>query len=167
MWTRTSFVLATVGLLLGIASDRTCRLAGDEPMAPTTIRADEVGRSVSVLGTLGSPLRSVVSVSGVWVELTEGPSKPGSSLWFRVVEVNGKRLDKPVEFRGLDVEVHEKDGKTIEPATGEQWGLRAYETWPDYGHPSDFIKELGHPPAAPAPRGPTRLIGILKQRTAK
>ena len=167
MCTRTCFVLATAGLLLSIASDRTCRLAGDEPKASTTIRADEVGRRVRVLGKLGSPLRSVVSVSGVWVELTEGPEKPGSSLWFRVVEVNGKRLDKPVEFRALDVEVLAKDGKTIAPRKGERWELRAYETWPDYGHPSDFSDELGHPPAAPAPRGPTRLIGILKQRTAK
>jgi hypothetical protein len=167
MWTRTCSGLVTFGLLLGIASDRTCRLAGDEPKPPTTIRADEVGRSVSVLGKLRSPLRSVVSVSGVWVELSEGPSKPGSSLWFRVVEVNSKLLDNPVEFRGLDVGVLEKDGKVIEPAKGEQWELRAYETWPDYGHPADFLKELGQPPAAPAPRGSTRLIGILKQRTAK
>ena len=167
MWTRTCLVLVTVGLFLGTASDSVCRLAGDEPKPLTTIRADEVGRSVSVLGRLGSSLRSVVSVSGGWVELTEGPSKPGSSLWFRVVEVNGKRLDKPVEFRGLDVEVLEKGGKTIKPAKGEKWELRAYETWPDYGHPSDFIEELGHLPGAPAPRGSTRLIGILKQRTAK
>ena len=167
MWTRTCFVLTTVGLFFGIGSDRACRLVGDEPKAPTTVRADEIGRSVSVLGKLGSPLRSVVSVSGVWVELTEGPEKPGSSLWFRVVEVGGKRLDKPVEFRVLDVEVLEKRGKTIEPAKGEQWELRAYETWPDYGHPSDFITEMGQLTGAPAPQGATRLIGLLKQRTAK
>jgi hypothetical protein len=167
MWTRICSVLVTSGLLLAIASDRAGRLAGDEPKPPTTIRADEVGRSVSVLGKLGFPLRSVVSVSGIWVELTEGPSKPGSSLWFRVVEVSGKQLDKPVEFRGLDLEVLGKNGKAVEPAKGEQWELRAYETWPDYGHPSAFVEELGHQPGAPAPRGPTRLVGILKQRTAK
>lgn len=166
MWTRTCFVCVTVGLLLRIASDPTCSFAGDQPKRPITIRADEIGRSVSVLGKLGSPLRSVVSVSGIWVELTEGPAKPGSSLWFRVVEVGGKRLDKPIEFRGLDLEVLDKDGKAMEPAKGEQWELRAYETWPDYGHPSDFVEELGHLPGAPAPRGPTRLVGVLKQRTA-
>lgn len=167
MWTRTCFVLVALTLLFGVASDRTSSLAGDEPKPPAAIRADEIGRSVNVLGKLGSPLRSVVSVSGVWVELTEGPAKPGSSLWFRVVEVGGKRLDKPVEFRVLDVEVLEKGGKAIEPAKGEQWELRAYETWPDYGHPSDFITELGQPTGAPAPRGSTRLIGLLKQRAAK
>ena len=166
-WTPTCFVLFTVCLLLHIASDRTSTLAGDEPKPPTTIRADEIGRSVRLLGKLGSPIREVMSVSGIWVKLTEGPSKPGSSLWFRVAEVNGKRLNKPMEFRALDVEVLGKGGKTIEPVNGEQWELRAYETWPGYGHPSDFLEEMGHPTGAPAPRGPTRLIGLLKQRTAK
>ncbi len=167
MWTRNCLALVTVGFLVGTTSDRACRLGAEEPKPPTTIRADEVGRSVCVLGRLGSPLRSVVSVSGIWVEVTEGPSKPGSTLWFHVVGANGKRFDKPVEFRGLDVEVLAKDGKPIEPAKGEHWELQAYETWPDYGHPSDFLKELGSLPGAPPARGSTRLIGILKQQSAK
>lgn len=77
------------------------------------------------------------------------------------------RLDEPVDFRDADLKVMVKGGKTIAPVKGEQWELRAYETWPDYGHPHEFAEELGESFAAPAPRGPTRLIGVLKQRAAK
>lgn len=77
---RTFFVVVTFGLLTWIACSHACTLAGQKPERQTVIHADEIGRSVSVLGNLGVPLRSVVSVNGVWVELTE-TSKPGSSLW--------------------------------------------------------------------------------------
>lgn len=63
-----------------------------------------------------------------------------------------------MDYRNVDVRVLQKDGKTIEPIQGERWTLRVYETWPDYGHHSDFIEELGEQIYAPPPRGSTRLI---------
>ena len=166
MGTRFSFFL-TFCLILGGAADPNSGFAGDEPKPPTTIQVAEIGRTIRALGQLGFPLRDVVSVQGSWVELTDGPAKPGSTLWFRVTEVNGQQLDKPVSFRGIDVKVVEKGGKSVERVKGEQWELRAYETWPDYGHPAEFDKEMGVVPASPPAQGATRLFGLLKRRTTR
>ncbi len=154
-------------MLLGITTGQFEALAENEARQPTWLRADEIGKNVQVLGRLGLAIRRVASVSGIWVELDEGPSKPGTDRWFRVMEVDGKRLDQPIDFRSLDVTVYENGAKLEKSALGEHWQLRAYETWPDYDHPADFWQELGQQVGTPAPRGPTRIIGVLKRRITK
>ncbi len=129
--------------------------------APVTVRADEIGQSVTVMGRLQSPIRSVLSVSGVWQKSTER-SKPGELLNFYVDEVNGRRLDSPVAFRDLDVAVIDASEKPVQPVVGARWALRAYESWPHYGHPIEFDAELGKQVAARPSRSSTSLIGVLK-----
>lgn len=166
MWFKTSVVVLAIVLVGGGAACPQKGLGG-EPPAVVTVRVEDIGEIVRVLGTLGAPLREVLSVHGTWVELSDGPEKPGSTLWFRVTEVNGWRLAKPVGFRQLDVKVIERGGKLVEGVSGERWELRAYETWPDYSPPLDFVKELGQAPSAPPARGPARIVGLLKLRNDK
>ena len=146
-------------------------LADTKVRKPIWIRADEIGGDVQVLGRLGLAMHRVTSVSGVWVERDEDsskpPSKPGRDRWFRVMEVDGKRLGEPIDFRSLDVTVYENGAKLGNSTLGEDWQLRAYETWPDYDHPAGFWQELGQQVATPAARGPTRMIGVLKKRIVK
>ena len=168
MWNRTNVAVLAIILVGGSAAVPQIALTpprGEPPLA-TTVRIEEIGTTIRVLGTLGVSLREVVSVHGTWMELTDGPAKPGSTLWFRVTELNGQQLAKPVGFRDIDVKVVEKGGKSIPGVSGERWELGAYETWPDYGHPADFVKEMGEWAAAPRARGSTRLIGLLKIRKA-
>ncbi len=166
---RSHAVIVLLAGLMVAACVRYNSVAHDNPAAVTTIRAEDIGRSVQVVGRLGPPLRQVMSVEGTWMEIefTQPQPKPDTRLRFRVETVNGKRLDKPVDLRSLDLNVIDKDGKEVELVVGEKWVMRAYETWPDYGHPHDYAEDLSKSIASPPPRGPTRLIGILKQRTAK
>jgi hypothetical protein len=154
---------AALATSLVVAAGLARGLAGSDEKPMLTVRAEEIGRSVTVLGRLGPSLGSVVTITGVWRE-TIGRAKPGTSLWFCVDDVNGTRLDVPVEFRDLDVEAVAQSGKVVQPVKGERWSLRAYETWPAYGHPAEFLQELGHQPISPPKRSATRLIGIVKDR---
>ncbi len=137
------------------------------PQPPlTTVRIDRTGGAVVLHGRLGCPLREMVTVLGTWVEHIEQRSKPDTWLRFRATHVNGKPLDQPVHFHPYDVTIVQKSGAEPEPAKGQRWELRAYETWPNRDHPAEYWKELDAMPRQPPHYGPTQIIGVLKQRTA-
>jgi hypothetical protein len=136
----------------------------DAERKEVTVRAEEIGRSVTVLGRLEQPLHEMMTVRGVWVESSDARSKPDNPLRFRATHVNGQALAPGVEFHVYDVTIMERPGREIDPVRGEQWELRAYETWPLVDHPEGFWSERDAAPPAPAPHGATRLIGVLRQR---
>jgi hypothetical protein len=167
MRTQIGFGILAVCLVAGMVTMDSAKLAGEDQKPQSTIRAEDIGLTVKVLGRLGCPLHEVMAVRGTWVESEADVSKPGTTLWFRVSQVNGKQLDRPVEFSQYDITVAEKLEVEAIPAKGEQWELRAYETWPVRDHPPEYWKELGVAQPAPPPHGATRMFGVLKQRTAK
>ena len=151
----------------GIVATGRVSLAGDKPQAPVTVRAEEIGRSVTVLGRLGHPLHEMMTVRGVWLESDEVLSKPDNPLRFHVTHLNARQLDPAIEFHVYDIMVQEKPGIEVEPAKDEQWELRAYETWPVRDHPQDYWAEFDEPSPAPPPHGATRLFGVLKKRSTE
>ncbi len=72
-----------------------------------------------------------------------------------------------MNFLPDDTIVEEKLGVEVAPATGDQWELRAYETWTIRGHPLEYCEALGVGPRAPLTHDATRMFGVLKKRTAK
>jgi hypothetical protein len=158
---RVFVLIASVPLMLVVSADAGF-VAEENAKSSIAVRADELGGRVIVIGRLESPLRTVMTISGVWQKYRM-TAKPGDVVSFFVDEVNGKRLASPVEFRVLDVAVWEPNGAPVQPAIGQRWVLRAYETWPDRDHPDDFVAEFGLPPFAPAARGSTRLLAVIKR----
>ena len=156
---RVSCIAVALAFVVAITGADALAEGGATPHV--TVRADEIGRSVTVMGRLDSPIGSVLSISGVW-QKSQGRAKPGELLNFYVDEVNGRRLDSPVAFRDLDVAIVDSNENPIQPAVGARWALRAYESWPDYGHPLELDKELGKQVVARPSRSSTRLIGVLK-----
>ena len=92
----------------------------------STVRAEDIGRTVTVLGRLGKPLREMMTVRGIWEELTGPQDKPDERLRFRVTHVNGSTLQRCVNLHRYDLEVVKKDREEVEPAKGEVWKFRAY-----------------------------------------
>ena len=77
---RSHAVLATSAVIAAIAVSHRNGVAHDDPPT-TTIRAEDIGRRVQVIGKLGVPLRQAMSVTGTWVEIkfTQPPPKPAIS----------------------------------------------------------------------------------------
>ncbi|MFL5331388.1 MAG: hypothetical protein ACJ8C4_21070 [Gemmataceae bacterium] len=160
---RLQALLVVVAVIATMAVSNHKGVAFDDSPTKTVIRAKDIGRGVEIIGRLGVPLRQTVSVTGAWVELkfTRPQAKPDSPLRFRVESINGQRLNQPVDFRRIDLEIIQKE--VIEPVAGMRCELRAYETWPKNDrHPDEFLKELNAPVSAAPERGPTLLIGVLK-----
>ncbi len=79
--------------------------AKDKP-ATIDVRVDEIGESVRLIGRLGVPLEQMITAEGVW-QYPPGIAKDGS-LIFSVSSVDGKPLEKPVEFYRARVDAIEK-----------------------------------------------------------
>jgi hypothetical protein len=162
-------VVVAIGLTILTGTRSRCA-AEDGEQAPKTIGVDDLvyvenarqKDKTVVIGRLGQPLREVMSLKGIWVD--PGKLVKDRSLRFQVLEVNGRELDKPVDFYLRCVEVvKERDNKIRPTAAGEKWELRAYEAWTNYGHPQKYWDELGVPPGGAAQRNKTTLIGVLKK----
>ncbi len=173
MRTPVVYGIVSVGFIAGIYAMYSPQLAGGDRQSHITIHADDIGHTVTVLGRLGCPLHEMMAVRGTWIGPAYGEVKPSLTPRFRVTRINGKQLEKPVDFYGYDVTVlekpgvGEKPGLEAAPVEAEQWDLQAYETRPIRYHPIDYWQALGVAPPAPLDRGTTRLSGVLKLRTAK
>lgn len=145
-------LLATVG-----ASRGTVESARAEPQEIVKVSADDLasGKAI-VIGRLGIPLKTMMTVRGIWMYKPPGefPRKPTRYPPFHVTHVNGKKLEKPVEFYGDLVHVtyplpwddSDKESKEPTPSDGDIWELRVYETGKFRLRPPEFATELGEPP---------------------
>lgn len=113
-----------------------------------TVSADDLDSGkVVVIGRLGSPLETMLTIRGTW---RQSRMAKDSGLVFHVTHVNGKALDEPVLFHRTlmhvtypfvsDQDGSREDGPT--PSAGEQWEIRAYETGRFSGNPGAYQKEL-------------------------
>lgn len=80
------------------------------------VNASDITKSVQIISRLGQPLGSLLTIRGQWVEklsnMDRGP-------FFRVDEVNGKKLPRPVELRFLHPFWNDGEGRG--PKVGEDW----------------------------------------------
>jgi hypothetical protein len=149
---RTSLALAMLVCLTSPCSDflsAAIRLQAQERQAPAAqrIRASDIGISIEIVGRLGSPLGEVLTVQGKWSSWDASGREvlliKETGPRFLVTAVNGKQLNKPVDFRGALVSpiVREAEMPDIHPDTGDVWELRVIEVGGYRGVPAAAYKE--------------------------
>jgi hypothetical protein len=87
-----------------------------------TIRAQDIPKTVQILGRLGQPLGSLLTVRGKWTR--PGINMKDRSLVFHVTLANGKEPDGKVDLHSLLVKPILSDHKGREPKSGELWDWR-------------------------------------------
>lgn len=126
-------VLAAIVVAVVGRSSFTASALGAEKARPVEVSVDEIDKGLVLIGRLGKPLGTLMTVKGKW-SYPEEPVKDGS-LRFTVSHVDGKELGKPVELNVKQLDVVTKKGSKAIPSydgharlAGKEWTLRAYET---------------------------------------
>jgi len=144
---KTTSIMRKLGEELMEAKHRIKELDGREGVVAVSSDDLESGKVV-VIGRLGSPLKTLLTIRGTWqrnrMSKDYGPS-------FHVTHVNGKALDKPVIFYQVLVHVsyprpwdeHDESKNRPEPCAGQSWEIRAYETGGFVDSPGEYKEELG------------------------
>lgn len=133
--TRRSFsataFLTTLAVLVTFGARPIWSQAGKEKVR---INVDDIGKKVVLIGRLGEPLGTWVTLKGTW-ELPKLELVKDYSLRFMVTRINDRELSTPIEFNIAQIQARLKNGKDALPAhehrealDGVTWTLRAYET---------------------------------------
>ncbi len=109
-------------LLIGIISlffcaRAYCEEANDKQV--TTVLAKDIPDKVQIIGELGQPLGKLTTIRGKWIKPSGVPKD--NSLRFQITAVNGKRLDKSVEWHRTQVIAVFSGEKGRGPKPGEKW----------------------------------------------
>jgi hypothetical protein len=161
-------VVVLIGAAWFFGSPRT---DGTEREPPVEVSADDLeSGNVIVIGRLGIPLMTMATVRGTWEHPHgEHPAKDGSPT-LHVTHVDGRPVEKPVEFHWGLIEM---TGRTVDRSTvetGDVWEFRAFETGRFRQSPAEYAKamHLGARQAAVWNRGTflTELKGLLPRRAA-
>jgi hypothetical protein len=173
---KTLVSLLLIGVLV-ISASRFCTrgiAAAEDKAAAVKVSVADVGTKVELIGRLGPPLGTMMTVQGRWgyPDQSHGPTKD-YALLFTATHVNGAKLAKPAVFRVGRVTACDKQGKDVIPPyeqhkrlDGVSWTLRAYETGRFTRTPGEFWEELGQViPASPyADRFASELVGVLQPK---
>jgi hypothetical protein len=112
-----------------------CSSSGSPATTSREISVEEI-RDKGVVGLLGLPLGTIVTVSGVAVPNTSlRKADEGEALFLKVVAVDGQPLAKPIEFpfrKAHDTVV------ASEPVIGKEFSYRGYETGGFEGVPLNY-----------------------------
>ena len=84
-----------------------------------TVRAQDIPEKVQIIGRLGQPLGTLVTISGQWI--SPGLRVKDPSLVFRVSLVNGKEIKGIDDFHGLQIEPIFPRHKGRKPTPTESW----------------------------------------------
>lgn len=116
----------------------------------------EIGRTVTLVGRLGQPLGTMVSIRGTW-RLPDARSKD-QSPHFVVSHVDGRKLARSVALHIDDMHLKGKGGRNVKPPNDEYetldeqtWTLRGYESGRFSRTPPEYWTESGV--GVPAKRG--------------
>ena len=149
--------------------------------AVSAVAASDLVTRIPVIGSLGIPLWQKATIRGKWVD--PGPLVKDSAFTFYVSSVNGKKLEKPVEFRRVrPVWEHGKAGvrdgvdwtwiasvsgsvAAPKPSAGQELELVVIETGQLVGWPDDVFNEVG--PVQMRERGFVTELEYLRQREVK
>ncbi|SFH59878.1 hypothetical protein [Planctomicrobium piriforme] len=141
-----------------------------------TVRAEDIGTSVQIIGRLGKPLETMMTIEGRWRYPTE-VTKDGLP-YFEVTHIDNQRLQKPLSFvHGSVVQVEWDTAKKRKPADMEIWKFRAFESarfpygtsthWADfYGVPVSSANEGDSPFASQLVVAMRTLSSELRQTDA-
>ena len=91
------FVVATLIAICSCADTQVESGAEEERVKLVPVQSIEAGK-VQIVGRLGVPIGTVVTVSGKWHAPGGVPTKLESGIDFRITSINGKRLSDPVVF---------------------------------------------------------------------
>lgn len=115
------------------------------------ISVEELGKTADLIGRLGKPLGTWVTIKGKWA-LPDSREKP-SGLKFTVTHVSGTKLGRPAEFDVSLVEVVDRRGNDVTPKwedrnnfDGQTWTLKGYETGEFHIRPPEYYREIGSDP---------------------
>ena len=117
------------------------------------VSVDDLGKTAELIGRLGKPLGTWVTVKGTWA--LPVPDAKDDSLRFTVTYVNGAKLKKPVEFDVALVQAVDRRGNDVTPKfenrdkfDGQAWTLKAYETGRFHVAPPEYDKAIGIVPGS-------------------
>ena len=139
-----------------------------------TVRAQDIPRSVQILGSLGQPLGRLVTIRGHWVR--PGIKAKDRTLEFVVGLVNGEKPAESIVLHGLQIDSilshHDRGSKSAppwdwrfdkkgtepspEPVEGETWEMMGVET----GHFQDYSPEVWQEIGGPTNQTPPFQRGL-------
>lgn len=88
-----------------------------------TVRAHDIPQTVQIIGRLGQPLGSLLTIGGKWIR--PGIQAKDRSLVFHVNLVNGREPNENIDLHSLQVRAilpHHQGGRRSKP--GESWDWR-------------------------------------------
>lgn len=100
LMTNTMKLVTIVAIILGINASGPGTQNAPKDKKMITVRAQDIPETVQIIGRLGQPLGSLLTVRGKWIDI--GPWK-GDSLIFQVDLVNGKDPNPRIPFLGWQV----------------------------------------------------------------
>jgi hypothetical protein len=104
-------------------------LASGETQEPKSVNAADIGVKVQIIGKLGTPIGTLMSIRGQWRMPSFGASPPPKppELQFHVTHLDGKPLSKEtIYFASAVRAINLKDQRNHE-ADGVVWEMRAFE----------------------------------------
>lgn len=117
------------------------------------VSVDDLGKSAELIGRLGKPLGTWVTIKGKWA-LPKAVVKEYSPR-FMATHVDGAKLEKPVEFNIGQVEAVDSSGKSVMPKPenrrkldGQTWTLEAYESGEFHITPPEYYEAIGVVPGS-------------------
>ena len=139
--------------------------------APIHVSVDEVDKHLLLVGRLKKPLGTLMTITGKW-SYPKGTVKD-YSLRFTVDLVDGRKLDRPVEFNVAQLRVLTKNRDSAIPPyerhrelVGKEWTIRGFETGSIELIPEDYFNETP-PYAVPYYFRPftSKITGVLQPST--
>ena len=128
---RLPSIILLVVVVAAFGSNSSIR--GQTKTAPREVNVSEIGRSVILVGRLGKPLGQKMKIRGRWAK--PNAQAKDYSPRFTVIELDGGKLDPPVEFNIAQITALTEEHKQALPdreryglLDGQTWEMVAYET---------------------------------------
>ena len=122
--------------------------AADETSKVAAVRATDLVQTVKVIGRLGRPLGTMLTVQGTW-HYPDDRVKD-YSLRFTITHIDSRPLKSPIELNVAQVRAFTRDRNNAIPGyehhralAGVSWTLRAFETGRFNLEPAEFWKATG------------------------
>jgi hypothetical protein len=161
-------ILATMIACTDVGGEGARDESKDKPF--TTVRAQDIPKTVRIVGRLGQPLGDLLTIRGKWT--SPGLFVKDDTLVFHVNLVNGKKPKESPGLHGLQVSAIFPTWGGRKPKPGESWDWRFHwggsepsptpvegETWEMMGvetgsfqeYSKDAWREIGGPAAQGSP----------------
>lgn len=147
----TICIAVVAALAMGVPLVLAPRAPAKDGDGKLQISVDDLGKTAELVGRLGQPLGTWVTIKGKWA-LPDSREKP-SGLKFTVTHVSGTKLGRPAEFDVSLVEVVDRRGNDVTPKwedrnkfDGQTWTLKGYETGEFHIRPPEYYREIGSDP---------------------